>query len=176
MDTVYWLFSSPFAPISQKYELRCLPVAYWHPRWVGGGCCLSSASFSWVVPCISLIQPSDLHIFILYGEGDASLRSTRNLNIDICIDMNGSAVPVGVTRLLHSHNPRLVGPLYCCWGFTSLFVSPWLLWFPIRTPSPLIGLPDVRKRFTLVMYWSGPEGSTCVCVSACVCLCTHTCG
>lgn len=93
------------------------------------------------------------------------------------IDVHKNTVHACVTRLLHSHNPELLGPLWCCWGFTSLFVSSWLLWSPIRTPSPLIGLPDVRRRFTLVMYWSGPEGCTCVwecvCVYRCVCLCLY---
>ena len=92
-----------------------------------------------------------------------------------CTDTHKNTVHARITPLLHSHNPRLVGPLCCCWGFTSLFVSPWLLWFPIRTPSPLIGLADVRRRFTLVMYWSGPEGCTCVCVSVCVCVCVCVC-
>lgn len=86
------------------------------------------------------------------------------------INTHGNTVHAHITPLLHSHNPRLVGPLCCCWGFTSLFVSPWLLWFSIRTPSPLIGLPDVRRRFTLVMYWSGPEGCTCVCIVVSVCV------
>lgn len=87
-----------------------------------------------------------------------------------CIDVHRNTVHTCIAPLLHSHNPRLVGPVCCCWGFTSLFVSPWLLWSPIRTPSPLIGLPDVRRRFTLVMYWSGPEGCACVCVDVSVCL------
>lgn len=73
-------------------------------------------------------------------------------------------------RLFRSHNPELPRPSSCCWGFTSLFVSPRLLWSPIRTASPLIGLLDVRRRFTLVMYWSGPEGCVCVCVQRSQCL------
>lgn len=89
----------------------------------------------------------------------------------MCIEMHGNTVHALITALLHSHNPRLAGPLCYGGGFTSLFASPWLLWFPIRTASPLIGLPDVRRRFTLVMYWSGPGG--CACVYRCVCVCLY---
>lgn len=100
------------------------------------------------------------------------LHATKNRHWITCGNTHVHRNTVHARRapFLHSHNPRLVGPLCCCWGFTSLFVSPWLLWSPIRTPSPLIGLPDVRRRFTLVMYWSGLEGCACVCIDVSVCV------